>query len=175
MKKGIKFFLLTIILFSLNGSLNADDKFFFIDMNYIFFNSTAGNKISKKIQSDTKKISAELSSFEQKVEKQRKEIINQKNVLSDDELKKKSFELGKKVKDYNQIIINKNKELNQYKNKAKKNFYLSLTDVVQEYASDNSIEMVLKKENVLIGKKNLDITQKILAIFNKKVKNVIVN
>jgi len=172
MKKNIKILLLSVILFCSNFSINADDKIFFIDMNYIYFNSKAGKDIAKKIQDDTKKINEELSNYEKKVDEQRVELLNQKNVITEEEFKKKTLDLGKKVKDYNIIISKKNDELNKYKNKANRNFMISLTKVAQEYALDNSIEMIIKKENVLIGKTNLDVTQNVLELFNKNVKKI---
>ena len=39
----------------------------------------------------------------------------------------------------------------------------------------NSIDIILKKENVLIGKTNLDISKNILDLFNKNVKKISVN
>ena len=39
----------------------------------------------------------------------------------------------------------------------------------QNYSKENSILIVLKKENILIGKKETDITKKVLEIFDKKV------
>ena len=76
MKKNIKILLLSVILFCSNFSINADDKIFFIDMNYIYFNSKAGKDIAKKIQDDTKKINEELSNYEKKVDEQRVELLN---------------------------------------------------------------------------------------------------
>ena len=49
-------------------------------------------------------------------------------------------------------------------------FYINLTKIMQDYALSNSVEMILKKEDILIGKNNLDITKEIMNLFNKNVK-----
>ena len=43
---------------------------------------------------------------------------------------------------------------------------------MQDYAVSNSVEMILKKENILIGKNNLDITKEIMSLFNKNIKDI---
>ena len=43
---------------------------------------------------------------------------------------------------------------------------------MQDYALSNSVEMILKKEDILIGKNNLDITKEIMNLFNKNVKDI---
>ena len=59
--------------------------------------------------------------------------------------------------------------------KARGEFYNYLTPILESYAKENSISIILKKENILIGKTNLDISQNILEIFKKKVKKITVN
>ena len=54
-------------------------------------------------------------------------------------------------------------------------FYNYLTPILESYAKENSISLILKRENILIGKTNLDISQNILKIFNKKIKTIKVN
>ena len=41
-----------------------------------------------------------------------------------------------------------------------------------KYASDNSISIVIQKKNIIIGKAELDITNKILDEFNSQVKSI---
>ena len=44
-----------------------------------------------------------------------------------------------------------------------------------EYSEKNSISMVLQKQNVVIGKKELDITKDIILILNEKIKKIDIN
>ena len=44
-----------------------------------------------------------------------------------------------------------------------------------EYSEKNSISMVLQKQNVIIGKKELDITKDIILILNEKIKKIDIN
>ena len=48
-----------------------------------------------------------------------------------------------------------------------------LNPLLTEYVEKNNIEVVIEKKNVLVGIKNLDITNDILLLFNDKTKNLI--
>ena len=172
MIKNIKFFIILIFLLFYNSLLFAENKILFIDINFIFLNSTAGKKINDKVNAEAKKISNEMTNYQKELDGDKDKLISQKNVLSQEELQKKSISLEEKAKKYNEIISTKNNELSKFKNDANIKFYQELTKIVQEYAKDNSIEMIVKKQNIIIGKTSLDATQDVLNIFNKKIKNL---
>ena len=172
MLKKVKFFLITIFILLISTYSFAKNDILFIDIEYIYFNSNAGKIVNEKVQSQTKKINDEFSDYKEIIKEQKEKLINQKNILSQEELQKKSIDLEKKIKEFNKIISNKNKKLNKYKNETKIEFTKKLSKVVAEYASNNSIEMIIKKDNVLIGKKELDATKIVLDLFDKNIKSI---
>ena len=119
-----------------------------------------------------KKINDEFSDYKKKIQVEKDKLVNQKNILSKEELQKKSTELNKQIREYDKIIANKNKQLIKYKNETKIEFTKKLSKIVQVYASNNSIEMIIKKNNILIGKKELDATEEVLKLFNKDIKSI---
>ncbi len=161
-----------ILIFSTNNKLLAEEKIVFIDINYIFVNSSAGKKINQQIQEKRKKNNDTFNEFKKKVESDKKKLSTQKNVIAKDEYEKKIFELEKKIKDYNLDIRKKNDELLALRNKARLEFLKNLNVIVQKFSKDNSISMVLKKDNIFIGKTDLDMTSNILALFDKKIKKI---
>ena len=175
MLKKINFFLIIIFSFFVNTYSFSENNILFIDIEYIYFNSNAGKIVNKKIQSETKKINDEFSGYNKKIQEEKDKLVNQKNILSQEELQKKSIELKKKIREYDKIISNKNKQLIKYKNETKIEFTKKLSKIVQEYASNNSIEMIIKKNNILIGKNELDATKEVLNIFNKNIKSIETN
>ena len=101
-------------------------------------------------------------------------ILKNENVLSEDEYKKKFLELDKNFKEYNLLVNKKNSETTNFQLKARTNFYSKLTPILESYAKENSISIILKKENILIGKTNLDISKDILVLFDKNIKKITV-
>ena len=62
--------------------------------------------------------------------------------------------------------------MSEFKSKVEREFFEQLNKVVENYSLNNSISIILKKENLLMAKKNLDITNDIFKIFNEKVKEI---
>ena len=135
-------------------------------------NSDAGKKINDQIKDKREKINEEFLTYKKIIEEEQTKLSNQKNILSNEELRSKALDLEKKAKEYNAIISKKNNELNVFKDKVTREFYINLTKIMQDYALSNSVEMILKKEDILIGKNNLDITKEIMNLFNKNVKDI---
>jgi len=46
---------------------------------------------------------------------------------------------------------------------------------LQEYAKKNSVSLILQKKNIIMGKKEIEITDEILEITNKEIKNIKIN
>jgi outer membrane protein len=167
MLKKFQIFIILFFSFFLCNNVLAQEKIAFIDLNYVYINSKIGKKMSKDIETKQKKISKEFKEFQKKLDKEKENLLNQKNVLAEEEFKKKLADLENNLKKYSQVIAKKNKDLLDFKNKGKEQFANSLKSTLEKYAKENSISMILRKEQILIGKTNLDITKEILDLFNK--------
>ena len=170
-----KFFFIIIILslvVSNNIIVQAKDNIAFIDLNIVFDNSNAGKKINKEIEGKKKKNNKSFKELQKKLKIDKEKLINQKNVPSKEEYEKKLVNLEKDLKKYNLDIRDKNANLTKFQLQVRKKFFDELRPILEDYAKENSIDIILKKEHVLIGKTNLDISKNILEIFNKKVKKI---
>ena len=142
----------------------------YIDMSYILSNSIKGKSILNELDSKNKKNIKTLESKEKILKDLEKNISNQRNILSKSEFDKKVNDLKE------QVIIFKNdkdklvKEFNDLKNNVIQNFMKNVEPLISDYMKKNSINIVLAKKDVIIGKKNLDITNEILEIVNKNIK-----
>mgnify|MGYP001239734173 FL=1 len=67
------------------------------------------------------------------------------------------------------III---KELNDKRSKAKNDLLKHLNEILTDYAIKNNISFILNKKNVVVAKKDLDITDDIIILLNKKVDKI---
>ena len=86
-----------------------------------------------------------------------KEIFNKKKILK----------LENNLKNYNEQISKKNKDLIDFRNKSKNDFALNLRSTLEKYAKENKVSMILRKDQLLLGENSLDITKEILELFNK--------
>ena len=172
MRKNFLFTLFLISFFLSSNICNAQDNIAFIDLNIVFDNSNAGKKINKQDSDKKKKNNKNFNELKKKFDADRDKLIAQKNVISPEEYEKKLIELDGNLKRYNSKITKENKELNQYQLKVRKKFFDDIRPILEDYAKKNSIDVILKKENILIGKTTLDISKDILDLFNKKIKTI---
>ena len=167
MSKKLSILTVSILIFFLGSNLFANEKIAFIDLNFVYSNSKIGKKMIKEIENKKKEINKDFKDFQSKLNKEKEKIIAQKNVLSEDEYKKKIISLEDDLKKYNEIISKKNKDLIDYQNKSKNEFVKKLQLTLQKYATENSISMILRKEQILIGSNQLDVTKDVLELVNK--------
>ena len=162
----IRYILLVfLLLFSTNSF--GGEKIVFIDINYIFVNSNAGKDLNNEIKLKNEKLNYEIDEFKKNIENQKEKLLSQKNVLSVEEYNNKILIIEENIKKMN-IAVNKNKiELNKFKLKVEKTFSQKLNSLIETYSVDKSIDIILNKSNLLMAKKNLDITNDILNLFNK--------
>tara|TARA_B100001996_G_scaffold75292_1_gene55587 strand:+ start:774 stop:1283 length:510 start_codon:yes stop_codon:yes gene_type:complete len=168
MKKTICY-LIFIFFITISQSIS---EIVYIDINKILNESTAGKKALGELEKNIKERNEFFSSTEKKLIEEEKKIITQKNILSKEDYNKKLVELSNKVKSYNLNKNKKIKELNEKKIIYRNKFIEMINPIIAEYASENNIDIVIRKEQMIVGKTELDISEPILSIVNKKIKKI---
>ena len=169
----MKFFFFKIfLLFILIGTSNAKENIRFININYIVNNSEAGKTLNKIIENKTKKITSELNNLGKKIEDKKNKIIAQKNILKKDEYEKLVKTYEDEVKRFNNIRVKKNEDFNKYRLNSQKKIIEALNPLITAFLKKESIQILLQKEQIIFGDKELDITEEILKIFNDKHKKI---
>ena len=164
----IIFYLITIF----SSTVKADQSFLYIDMNYLLSNSTAGKSITNKLTALNKKNIDNFKKIEEKIKLEENKILTQKNVINKDEYESMVVKIQNEIKDYKKLRYQKNNELTKKKNKATAELISYINKILITYSDEKKISFILKKSNIIIGKKEFDITNDILKITNKKIKNI---
>ena len=158
---------LILFFFLYNTNVFSQGTIAFIDLNYIYSNSKVGKKIIKEIDNKQLKINEDFKEYQNKLNKEKDDLLAKKNVLEKDEFKKRITELENNLIKYNQEISKKNKNLLDFRKKSKNDFAKSLRSTLEKYAKEKKISLILRKEQLLLGESGLDITKEILELFNK--------
>ena len=85
---------------------------------------------------------------------------------------KQNFSILDVLKKYKLDRKKSNDEINKNKIDNTKKILSFLDPIVKKYVDDNSISLVLPKKNIIVGKKNLDITDDIVDILNEQVNKI---
>ena len=95
--------------------------------------------------------------------------------MSVEEYNKKVNTLEKQIQEMNINITNKKKEFAIYQKQLENSFSKSLNKFIEQFSEKNSIDIILNKENLLMAKKKLNITNQIFELFNTQVKTINLN
>ena len=170
--KKFSIYLISLFIFFYPTIVLPDNNIYFVDIDYLMNNSLAGKSIIIKLDEKTKFNKKKFEESEKNLQNEETRIISKKNILSEEEYIKEVQLFKKKVEDYK---LSRNKTINQIskiKNDAQITLIESLTPILTDYANKNSISYIIPKQNIIIGKKELDITNSILKILNSKIKNI---
>tara|TARA_B100000674_G_scaffold465979_1_gene449495 strand:- start:13 stop:540 length:528 start_codon:yes stop_codon:yes gene_type:complete len=165
---------LNILLFLLffSSISYAIEKIVYVDMNFLINSSKAGISINKQMENLIKKNNQEYEKIEKKLLKEEEDILKKKNVLDPQKFNEEVSNFRDKIKKFrtergNQIENIKTKNIN-----AKNELVKIVTKILAEYSAKNEISLVLNKEGIILGKKDIDISERILETLNKEVKNI---
>ena len=172
MKRNIIFFFLIFFVFSSNNNTLAEINISFVDVDYIYSNSKIGKKIDNQLKSEKKKINEKLTSYQKNIKDEKEKLINQKKIISEEKFKNQAIDIEKQIKKYNKLISDNNNSFIKYKAEIKSLFLKKLMNIVREYAEVNSIQLILNKKDIIIGQNDMDISNDILKLVNKKMNDI---
>ena len=134
--------------------------------------SVAGKSIIAQLK---KKRELSISNFKKKekvIRDNEKKLIAQKNVLSKEEFESKIIELRKDISNYQKERNKTSNDIVKSRVKASTKLINKLTPILEDYSKKNSIRIIVQKKNIVMGKKEDDITKDILELVNQKVKSI---
>jgi len=158
-------FFLTLFFFS--NTFALEQKIMFIDIDYIYNNSNFGKKINENIKKKTKEFNDKNKNYLNTINEKKNSLLKKKNIIDENEFNEQKKLIQGEIKKINSQISKNEKVLIELRNNTRLDFSNQLNKVLQQYATDNSIDMIIDKKSILIGKSELNSTNKILSILNK--------
>ena len=164
-------YILTFIfyIFSISLSFSAE-KTVFLDIDFVLNNSNFGKSIYSKLDELNKKNFDDLIKMEKELETKKNAIDASKNISTKENLEKEISLFNQDIKKFRS---EKDKILKNFKIKKKNeidNFLTKVNPLIQEYMKNNSISIVLSKNQIFMGNVEMDITSDIIELVNRNVK-----
>ena len=170
MKLIFRLVILSTLFYFYNLPVKAET--FFLDFKFILNESDAGKKANKFLKDELEKNLKNLKTKETKLQKEEKEIIQKKKVLSPEEYKKKITNLRQKVLSLQKERNTSLESISTKRNKARNELLSALNPIVKNYMSEKNIKIVLDKKSILLADEKLDITKDIINLLNKQIKSL---
>ena len=168
MKKII--FIFIFFLFTL--PVYSSEKIVYLDVEKIMQESIAGKAVSAKIKKKRETKISNLKKKEKEIIEKEKKLISQKNVLNEEEFKKKIQDLRGDIAKYQKDRNKASNDITQTRIKASTALIKKLTPILEAYSKENSIKMIIQKKHIVMGSNEYDITKDILNLVNQKIKNI---
>lgn len=170
-----KILIVNILLIFFTSSYAEEFKIVYLNVDKIMKDSVAGKSIKKKLEKLYNKDLEKFKKEDENLKKKEKKIIAQKNILSQEDFKKELSNLRQEIINFQREQVKSRDDINKLRVKATAKLISKLSPILEEYAEKNSIGLILQKKNIVMGKKEIDITDQILSITNKEIKDININ
>ena len=159
-----------IVLMIFISTSNSEDRIVYLDLDNVVSNTKAGKLILSELEKSKNSALLRFEKREKDLKKIEDEIKKQKNVISEDEFKKRLVEFRKEITKFRQDKQKVINEFNQKKQIEFAEFFKKITPIIEQYVSEKKIDIVLDKKNIFIAAKKKDITFEIIDIIDSKIK-----
>ena len=168
---NLKQFIIIILTFFLFFNNANAEKVVYANMDFIIKNSEVGKKIITYFSKKNETLIDNIKSNEVKLKDKENNLIAQKNILDEKEYIKKVDFLKLEIKEFNENNTKQINQINLEREQVSKEFINEIRKIINVFAENNNIDLVLSSSQILIGKNNLDVTNDILKLVNDKIKN----
>ena len=165
--------ILIFVVFFLNIFLsNAYSQIAYIDINFILSESIVGKFLNNHLENLGLEYSEKYNKLQNQLVEKENKLLAQKNIIEKNEFDKKLRNLSNEVKKYRENKKIEGDKINNVKIESTKKILKTLNPIITQYVENNEISLVFEKKNIIVGKKDLDITEKIIKILNIKIQKL---
>ncbi len=165
----LNFFFLFFFVLSISQAF-SENKIALINLDIVLKNSNIGKSILKEIDELNSKNIKELKNKENELKILEDEIKKKQNIISKDEFQKEVNILKEKIAQFRKLKDEMVRNFENMRNNNLNNFFSKINPIIQNYMDNNSIDILLERKNVFIGKTDSDITDIIIEEINIKFK-----
>ena len=170
-----KFFIINILFLIFTFSYAEEQKIVYLNIDKIMQQSIAGKSIKIQLENIYNKNLNKFKKNDEILKNKEKKIIAQKNILSQEEFQNEISSLRLEIIKFQKEQVKARDDINKLRIEATNKLILKLSPLLQDYAKKNSISLILQKKNIVMGKKEIEITDEILDIANVKIKDIKIN
>jgi len=146
-------FIFFVLFFLISTNIvYSNEKVFFIDLDLIIQKTNYGKKILDNLNKINEENITKLKIKENELRSSEEEIKKKQNIISQEEFNKEFSILKNKIKIFNS---DKEKMVNEFKKIRQENisnFFQKVNPIIQSYLDQNSINILLDRKNVFMGK-----------------------
>ena len=144
-------------------------------MDRVISTSNSGVSILEQLNKSNKENVIFFEKEEKMLKEKKTKLISQKNIISEADFQNKIEQFKVEINNYNNNKDKIIKDFNKLKVNSTNELLKLINPILIKYSDENSISVILQKKDLVIGKKELDITDEIIKIVNTQVKKFKIN
>ena len=169
--KNLKLFSIILFFFCIfKNPAFSSDKIAIIDFDVLLEQTSYGKKIISDLNSLNEQNLQSLKKLESEIKLSQDNIKKQKNLLSEEELKKKINKLNSDITEFQKKKNNLANNFNLKKKTELDEFFKKIIPEIEKYIDEQNISLVIDKKNIFIANKKKNITDEIVKIIDDKIK-----
>lgn len=172
MRKIFVIIFVSLFLLLFQGLSKAEQKIAVVDLYRVLNESEEGKKAVSELQSMLDKRQKELEEKQKKIQSLKEEYDKKKAVLSEEARKSKEDEIERLSRELQRTAADYQVELQKKQNEITQSMLKEIRQIINEYAQKEGYSLVVEKAEQLIlyTTPEVDITDKIISIFNQKTR-----
>ncbi|MCB1782888.1 MAG: OmpH family outer membrane protein [Alphaproteobacteria bacterium] len=153
----------------------ADTSIGVVDVERILSESLAAKSLQTQVETQRKTFLSEIEKEENKLREEQKKIEEQRANMSKEELAQKAQEFETKRLEARKLLEKRKSSLDKAYAEAMGSLGQAVSDAVGKVAKDKGYDLVITKQNVIIGSTSLEITEQVMEELNKTISSVKLN
>jgi Skp family chaperone for outer membrane proteins len=162
---------LAIILFTAPAAF-AENVLAVVDVQRLLSESKAAQSVQNQVDDHRKKFLAEIDASEKDLRATQKKLEEESKTLPKEELVKKGQEFEAKRFEARRLLQERKSSLDKAYTEAMSTLSKAITKATEGIAASKKIDLVLTKQNVIVGTKSLDITDDVMGELNSEIKEI---
>lgn len=146
-----------------------------VDTQRVLQESAAGRSIMGQLETERRKIRDQVAKLDEEIRAAENDFRRQRAVMAPEQQNEQAQSLQRKQADAQRILQDRQEAFSKAQAEAVNVVGDNMHDVVQQFAAERRIGMVLRKELVIsMADKNMDITDEVIQRLNTKLPTVTV-
>ncbi len=140
-----------------------------VDVDTILSESKAAKSIKSQVKKKREGFIDNVKKEEDKLRKEQKAIEAKRDSMSKEELVKKAQEFERGRLNARKSIEEKKSKLDKAYSKSMNSLTKVIFEVCQEIADERKIDLIITRQNIIVGSLSLDITTEVMERMNEKL------
>jgi outer membrane protein len=142
----------------------------YIDLQRVMVESEKGKEAKQTLTQEAEKLKKSLDVKQDELQKMKDAIEKQGTTITADARAEKEKQYQSKLKDYQRLANDYQTELQQKDQEVTQKMLKDLEEVIRSIGEKEKYTLILEKSQVLFASPAIDITPKIVTLFNEAVK-----